>query len=501
MQRYLLTWLLTTTLLVLMLVIVHFSLFIFIEFIFAGVHDPKDVDTVAVKADDVLWLEPSSLALCNIQVLTLRRQFLEWLIVDKENDWHELCEIYKKSLQEVGFNGLIDATVGRLDSTTWLQRLKLTILLPHAPLLPMWMVVMYGGWDAFLQAFYLKHMSAIHILGRWIMDEMPNAGDSAGQQRIVAVAAWSQRYLLAQGGAPMHGAVWHAMLKATNNESEAFDYWAISERLCNFTNSFIAMSWSCFHGSGHAMLLSGTEDGARRMPCASPSRGTYPLDARDLKRPASLCAAGRSAQHAFLCADGLFDQFFQLSALPAEEDLWPGICSRFSPFSGPCFNNYIAGIKLYWPINKMRHGYLAFQVLTPDCATAMGTEAQNRGCIFGLTRNQFPFWQLQQKNNKPKANLVKWCELVIDTARLKPDIRYGRWLACIAASMFGLNFGVGLSNASNYIVEEMCAGLSRVPDLQRAGNGAVSSCLRIGMAAVVPSTADALHVLPRWLAH
>jgi len=179
--------------------------------------------------------------------------------------------------------------------------------------------------------------------------------------------------------------------------------------------------------------------------------------------------------------------------------LWPGVCTRLSYFFGPCFNNYIAGIKLYWPSNKMRHGYLAFEITTPDCATAIGTEAQKRGCIFGLTRNQFTFWRWHQHYTTPQ-NLVQWCELVVDTVHLEPDIRYGRWLTCIAASMFGYNFGFGLSNASNHIVEELCAGLRRVLDLQSAGNVAVSLCLSIGLAAVVPSTADAVHMLPRWFA-
>jgi len=478
----------TTFLLLFLLAVMHFCLSAFLDLIFAGAHDPQAVHTGNVSA---------SMLAHNVEVLTLRRKFLEWLILGNPNDWHALCRIYNSSLREIGFHGLIDATMGSLDTSPSL-RFYHTTFLPHAPLLPMQMVIRYGRWDLFLQAFVLKHMAAVHILGRWIMEESPVACDSEGQQRIVVAAAWSQKYVLAQGGAPMHGAVWHEMLKVTTNKSDAFEYWAVSERLCNFTNTFLAVSWSCFHGSGHAMLLSGMGD-ARRMPCASPSRKTYPLDADDLTRPASLCSAGPSAQHAFLCADGLFDQYFQVSTQPAEDDLWPGVCTTLSPFSGPCFNNYIAGIKLYWPNNKMRHGYLAFETTTPSCATVMRTEAHNKGCIFGLTRNQFTFWRWHQ-HETPYVTLVQWCKLVVDTARLEPDIRYGRWMTCIAASMFGLNFGFGLSNESNYVVEQICAGLRHEKHLRRAGS-AVSLCLSIGWAAVVPSTADAVNVLPRWLAH
>jgi len=498
-----LMWLPITSLFFLILLFLHFSLFIFIDLIFAGVHDPEVVDTGTgvANADKVIWLQPASMH--NVRVLTFRRKFIAWLITDENNDWQVLCKMYNTSIQEIGLNGLIDATMGRLDTTTWFQRLRHTTLLPHVPLLPLRMVTTYVKYDRFLQTFYLKHMAAIHILGRWIMErchrEVSIACDPGGEQSIIAVAAWSQKYVLAQGGAPMHGAVWHAMLEATTSKSEAFEYWAVSDRLCNFTNSFVAVSWSCFHGSGHAMLLSGMENDARRTPCVSPSRVMYPLNARDLKRGASLCAAGRSAQHAFLCADGLFDQYFQLSALPPEDDLWPGVCTRLSPFSGPCFNNYLAGAKLYWPNNKMRHGYLAFEIVTPDCAKVKGTEAQHRGCIFGLTRNQFTFWRWYQHFETSKASLVQWCEVVVDSVHLEPDIRYGRWLTCIAASMFGFNFGLGLSNASNHIVEEMCAGLGHVLDFQ--SNAAVSSCLSIGLAAVAPSTVDAVRVLPSWLAH
>jgi len=294
----------------------------------------------------------------------------------------------------------------------------------------------------------------------------------------------------------MHGAVWHAMLQSTNRTSTAGKYWRVAEELCDFSNSFAAISWSCFHGSGHAMLLSGMHDHVRRLACSSPSHSLYPLNVSDLARPISLCSAGPTEQHAFLCADGLFDQFFQLSVLPSDDDLWPGPCARFSLFSGPCFNNYLGGIKLYWPANKMRIGYLAFQTLAPDCSVEMDTELRNRGCIFGLSRNQFTFWWWGQQNTLPaRAALVTWCKLVIDSVALSSTIRYGRLQTCISSCIFGFNFALGLSKESNLIIEDMCRGVREM-----SGNESTTLCLQVGLAMVMSTSLEAVSVLPPWFA-
>lgn len=294
----------------------------------------------------------------------------------------------------------------------------------------------------------------------------------------------------------MHGAVWHAMLAATTNCSKGSEYWSVAQVLCDFQGSFAAVSWSCFHGSGHAMLLSGMPPETRHLACFSPTRSTYARSADDLMVPVSLCSAGPSPQHAFLCSDGLFDQFFQLLPLPPESDLWPGLCSRCTQFAGTCFNNYIAGLKLYWPANKIRTGYLEFQMFLPDCAIAMASAARNRGCVFGVSRNQFTFWW-RQRSFQGDA-LVSWCQLLMGTAYVGSAALDERWRTCIGASIFGFAFLYGVSDGANPWVQRLCGELGGA---NMSGQEAAKTlCLSLGEAVSMPTSRHAVGILPEWFA-
>jgi len=481
---------------------IHIALFVILETMFAGAHDPfiEMSGFPKTNCSSQLW-NGDAVLFPNKATLLLRSRFLHWLVNDaaERDGWLQLCDLFADSIGETGFNGLIEGTMGRLDGITRLQRFSISLFIIN-PLQAANMLRKYQSMETFLQALYLKHMAAIHILGKWSMNEMPQHGRSP--LCIVAIGAWSKRYLLAQGGAPMHGSVWHAMLLATNHMSPPYIYWVSAQDLCNFRDSFAAISWSCFHGTGHAMMLSEMQLDARRLACFSPSSSIYSLHVSNLIRPMSRCTAAPSAQHAFLCADGLFDQFFQLASPPSEDDLWPGYCARSSLFIGPCFNNYLAGLKVYWPANKMRVGYLAFHMSIPDCSIAMFEESTNGGCIFGLSRNQFSFWWLRHQHFLlPREALVRWCQLVVDTVTLEQHVRHQRWLSCVASSMFGLTFGIGLSTDINSKTSEMCAGVAYFwQHIRNTTHSLAALCLSLGTTSVIPSSDKAVGILPPWFA-
>lgn len=102
-----------------------------------------------------------------------------------------------------------------------------------------------------------------------------------------------------------------------HGSSDAHALWRIAVTLCDsFGPSHSSVKMYCGHGVGHGMLRSALRDlypavlsEATRCTSFTFRSGIYAL--KTILRGAALCFEAPSPQHAFLSADGLFDDYFE----------------------------------------------------------------------------------------------------------------------------------------------------------------------------------------------
>lgn len=324
--------------------------------------------------------------------------------------------------------------------------------------------------------------AVVHSPGIYLMHHNKQFGGPAKVMNMLATST-STRSLLYQLGAPLHGAVWHALTL------DMQPLWVHASKLCSFLNMRSAVSISCVHGVGHGAFQS-TLLRQGKLAMYSANIQLFPYAHKMRVSPTTLMNALDSCedmpplrQHGVICAEGVFDVLFMYMDSGGDEFR----CASVRRFPHSCY------------------AYMRFahpHVCTPPDPAA---------CISGFARGAFTVQiqglfhvsqgQVQGRRNLGTAlgrRLVRFCSSLI--ASWKSIQHESPWLNCIAGCMHDFNWGLSLAyGIGHLVVTHACSVLSNSSSLPgRIRHDAVRVCERVGNASSMPTSRDALLTLPEW---
>jgi len=198
------------------------------------------------------------------------------------------CTAMKQSLPEIGLNGIMEAFRPLNYTPFAFDELLLENRSYHNP---------------------LHHLC--HVVGAWAISLALPHGAEMDVMTVLGLPV--SRMLFSGGfGAPLHGAIWQAMLES--DATSASDLWAIAFGLCSFDNVSSDLVPMCLHGTGHGMMMSVLRGKLRTRnytSCTSIPYGARWMSRSELMEAVQLCLAQGRANLADFCAGGLFDGYYQ----------------------------------------------------------------------------------------------------------------------------------------------------------------------------------------------
>ena len=146
-------------------------------------------------------------------------------------------------------------------------------------------------------------------------------------------------------GAPIHGAMWQAVLEDGVDVTPA-RFWKLHDANCGElarhlarTRNSTLFAETCSHGIGHAALtLSMVRSHPGYSACRPFRRRAVPISEAAIHEAEEICNAAPSGFLKTRCADGLFHHFFKYTAeWDTRATPWHWPCSRVKRFASACF--------------------------------------------------------------------------------------------------------------------------------------------------------------------